>query len=72
MYTHIFYTHTHTHTHMCIIVFKPVAQMVKTTCNVGVPGLIPGIGRSPRLPTPDMKQRLNNSSKKTKETETLV
>ena len=57
MYTHIFYTHTHTHTHIYVYICIQASGSddKESTCSAGVPGSIPGVGTSPRLPTPDMQ-----------------
>ena len=53
VHTYLLYTHTHTYVYICIQASG--SDDKESTCSAGVPGSIPGIRRSPRLPTPDMK-----------------
>ena len=57
VHTYLLYTHTHTHTHIYVYICIQASGSddKESTCSAGVPGSIPGVGTSPRLPTPNMQ-----------------
>ena len=46
IYVHTYLLHTHTHTHVYICIQASGSDGKESTCSAGVPGLIPGLGRS--------------------------